>query len=64
MRGGGGGEKKSEHFLMTDLAEDTSRILAYGQIITWEGVVFYWCKTPRSFQGHIKLFQGQTCKLY
>ena len=32
---------------MSDLSEETSRILAYDQIITWEGVVF--C------QGHIKV---------
>ena len=34
-RGGGGRwYKKSEYFVMSDLYEDTSRILAYEQIIT------------------------------
>ena len=37
--GGGGGEKKLEYFVMSYLYEDTSRILAYEQIITWEGVL-------------------------
>ena len=40
---------------MSDLPEDSSRILAYEQIITWEGVQLYWCITPRSHQGHFKV---------
>ena len=53
--GKGGGWKKPEYFVMLDLYEDTNRILAYEQIMTWEGVVLYWWITPRSCQGHIKV---------
>ena len=40
---------------MSDLYEDTSRILTYEQMITWEGVMLYWWITPRSCQGHFKV---------
>ena len=52
--GGGGVEKKSEYFVMADLYEDISRILAYEHIITWDGVVLHWWITPRSFQGQTR----------
>ena len=52
---GRGVEKKSEYFVMSDLYEDTSRILANEQIITLEGVVLYRWITPRSCQGYIKV---------
>ena len=50
-----GGGEKNKYLVMLDLYEDTNRILAYEQIITWEGVVLYWWITPRSCQGHIKV---------
>ena len=36
----GEGLKKAEYFVMSDLYEDISRILAYEQIITWEELWF------------------------
>ena len=48
-------EENQNIFLMSDLSGYTNSILAYEQIITWEGVVLYWCMTPRLHQGHFKV---------
>ena len=49
---------------MSDLYEDNSRILAYEQIITREGVVLYWWITPRSCQGHIMVISRSNSQKY
>ena len=41
---GGGG---TNNFVMSDLYEDTSRILADEQILTYEGFGLYWWITPK-----------------
>ena len=60
----GMGWGKSKYFVLSDWSEDTSRILAYEQIITREGAVHYWCITLMSCQGHIKVISGQTGQKY
>ena len=49
---------------MSDLSEDISRVLAYEQIITWEGVALYWFITPRSLQGQIKVISSSNWQKY